>query len=327
MARGGDGERMTFALGHPSGEAGAVSLQIAPLDVPVLIEVASPRALGAVAEACRTWRGEAGRPPALRLRIERATELHGTGEAAIRLEGSRMTVRGPGVTAHAEVDAGIARCAVSSEYLANPEALRLEVLEPLLLMMLTQRDRTPVHASGFVVDGVAVLLAGRTGAGKSCLARAADAVGFQVLSDDTVYVQLLPRLTVWGWPGAAHVLPEDAPDAAAPTRVRGGKVKYVVPLRSASPAAIACHHAVLCVLSRSDGAPALSPISPADAKARLWPLDEGFDLLPGPIAAAVARLTAGGAWELQLSDDPAEAVGLLAASLPWLKETASFPAA
>ena len=65
-------------------------------------------------------------------------------------------------------------------------------------------------------------------------------------------------------------------------------------------------------------------ISSADVEARLWPLDEGFDLLPGPIAKAVARLSASGAWDLRLSADPAEAVRLLVASLPRLKDAASL---
>jgi hypothetical protein len=81
----------------------------------------------------------------------------------------------------------------------------------------------------------------------------------------------------------------------------------------------------LCLLSpQQAGEPALSRISSADVEARLWPLDEGFDLLPGPIAKAVARLSAGGGWDLRLSADPAEAVRLLAASLPRLREAATL---
>jgi hypothetical protein len=300
---------------------GTVAVEFAPLDVPLRIECRQA-ASSAIAAACRGWEGCANGPLApLRLRIRPSNALSGTGDVAIRADSARITLRGPGVTGHAEIGHGVADCAVSAAYLEHPVALRQEVLEPLVLMMLTRRDRTPLHAAAFVADGLAILLAGRTGAGKSCMARAADAAGFQVLSEDTVYVQLTPRLRVWGWPIATHLLPRDAPDLAGPTRLRGGKVKHVVALRSASPAAIACDRAVLCLLSRAeDGAAALGPVPAAEIEERLWPLDEGFDLLPGPIARALARLAADGAWDLRLSTDPAEAVRLLAASLRRLRE-------
>jgi hypothetical protein len=255
------------------------------------------------------------------LRIDRSAALAGTGQPAILADSERLTVRGRGVRGRAEVSQGFASCTVSTEYLEDPDALRRDVLEPLVLMLLTRRDRTPIHASAFIADGVAVLLAGRTGAGKSCLARAADQAGFQVMSDDTVYVQLEPRLRVWGWPTVVHLLAEDACGAKGPVRLRNGRVKHVVPLRSASQDPLVCDRAVLCVLSPAkESAPRLSPISTAAVEERLWPLDEGFDLLPGPIAQAISSLAAGGAWNLTLSADPAEAVRLLATNLPRLSE-------
>ena len=317
---------MNFALDNTWKKAGGARLKLAPLDVPLCIESASMES-AAIAAACAGWEGSPDGSPAMRVRIEVSAALSGTSDAQIRCNGQRLTICGAGVSACAEVEHGFADCVISREYLADPVVLRQEVLEPLVLMLLTRRDRTPVHASAFVIDGLAILLAGRTGAGKSCLARAADSLGFQVLAEDTVFVQLAPLFKVRGWPAAAHLLPRDAPDAAGPTRLRGGKVKHVVPLRSASRAAIACERAVLCLLSSPprDSAPTLVRISAAAVEERLWPLDEGFDLLPGPIAKAVATLSAGGAWDLSLSADPAEAVRLLAASLPQLRKTASIP--
>jgi hypothetical protein len=317
---------MNFALDRPSATAGAVTLRLAPLDVPLNVEHVEvpPDTIGA---ACRGWEGVASSPTVpLRLKVEPSPALSGTGHVEIGFDGIRMTVLGSGVSGRADVGHGSAECAISAEYLKDPVVLRREVLEPLVLMLLTHRDRTPVHASAFIVDGLAILLAGRTGAGKSCLARAADSLGFQVLAEDTVFVQLAPRLKVWGWPSVAHLLASDAPDAAGPTRLRGGKVKHVVPLRSSSRTAIACDRAVLCLLSPPcDGAPSLSRVSAAAVEERLWPLDEGFDLLPGPIARAVAALSAGGAWDLRLSADPAEAVRLLAANVPRLVRISSIP--
>lgn len=312
---------MNFAPHISSANDDAGTLRLAPLDVPLQVDC-TQAPLAAIAAACRGWEGRAdGRSMPLRLRIKPSNALSGVGGVTIHADSARITLRGPGVMGWAELGHGLADCSVSAEYLENPVALRHDVLDPLVLMLLTRRDRTPLHAAAFIVDGLTILLAGRTGAGKSCLARAADTAGFQILSEDTVYVQLAPRLMVWGWPLAAHLLPRDAPDLAGPTRVRGGTVKHIVPLRSASHTAIACNRAVLCLLSRApDGRPALSPIPATEVEERLWPLDEGFDLLPGPIAKVLARLAGGGAWDLRLSDDPAEAVDLLAASLARLSE-------
>ena len=316
---------MNFVLDKPFGKVGGATLDLAPLGVSLCIECVGI-APGTIAAACIGWEGGADGSPALHVRIEGSAMLSGMGDAQIRFDGDRLTVRGPGVSACAEVGCGFADCVISVEYLENPVVLRQEVLEPLVLMLLTHRDRTPVHASAFIIDGLAILLAGRTGAGKSCLARAADRLGFQVLAEDTVFVQLAPRLKIWGWPDVAHLLACDAPDAAGPTRLRGGKVKHVVPLRSASRVAMACDRAVLCLLSPPrEGAPTLNRVSAAAVEERLWPLDEGFDLLPGPIAKAVATLAAGGAWEVCLSADPTEAVRLLVANLPRLRKTASIP--
>ena len=314
---------MSFAFDKLSVAIGEVALALAPLDVPLRVECPHTAA-GTVAEACFGWQGRPdARSVPLRVRLEQSPALCGTGQAHIGYDGTVMTVRGPGVVARAAIDRGFAHCMVSADYLADSTALRQEVLEPLVLMLLTRRDRTPMHASAFIVDGLAILLAGRSGAGKSCLARAADAAGLQVLSDDTVHVQLAPRLVVWGWPTAAHLLAPDAPETAGPMRLRNGRMKRVVPLRSASQAAIAVDEAVLCLLSPPrEARPALSPLAAARVEERLWPLDEGFDLLPGPIARAIDRLSAGGAWDLRLSADPHEAIRLLVASAPWLRAAA-----
>lgn len=298
------------------------AVTLAPLGVPLRLEVGQGVGASAVAEACRGWDTPAiSLLPPQRLCVEPSRALTGTGGAVIRVDGPDVTIRGPGVVAHADLAEGAATCTVSSEYLLDPDALRQEVLKPLVLMLITRHDRTPLHASAFIVDGTAVLMAGRSGAGKSCLARAADALGFQVLSDDAVFIQLEPRLKVWGWPSAAHLLPHDAAGAAGPLRDRNGKVKRVVPLRSASDTAIACEQAVLCVLSRGVEA-SLAPISEPEVNRRLWPLDEGFDLLPAPTARVIAALSVRGAWDLRLSDDPHDAIRLLASSLAKLRETA-----
>jgi hypothetical protein len=314
---------MRKPMNDPATAATPRSLPLAPLDVSLNIEVGRALDMERLANACRRWAGpgihHVGR---LTISLEVAPDLAGRGDARIAIRGAAMTIDGPGVRARTVAGEKRATGFVSRDYLDDPGRLAEEVLEPLVLRLLTREDRTPLHASGIIVDGLAIVLAGPSGSGKSCLARAADAAGLQVLSDDVVYVQTSPGLRVWGWPTAAHLLPEDAGCGNLATRVRNGKRKYVFPLRSASVGPVSCRQAVLCVLARGRQ-PALKPIAAGEAMQRLWPLDPGFDELPREIAAAVRALSARGAWELSLSARPEAALRLLLASAHRLERTAS----
>lgn len=299
------------------------ALPLSPFGIPLRVDFSAmerPRDLDPAFEGWMAEGRAGGR--ALRLRIEQRDDLAGTQAARVSVRGTVVAIDGPGVSAWADSAAGLATCGISREYLAAPRRLREDVLDPMVLAMVAWRDRSPVHAAAFVADGVAVLLAGRSGAGKSCLAAAADRAGFQLLSDDTVYVQLKPCLRIWGWPRRAHLLPADAGEAAGPSRLRNGTLKQVVTLRSATPGPISAGRAVLCVLAKGGG-PRLSPLGGGEVSRRLFPLDPGFDMLPRQIGRALRALACRGAWELRLSDDPDAAVRLLSADLQRLKETAA----
>jgi hypothetical protein len=314
---------MHLSTSNSAAAAEPAALSLAPLDIPLIVELGRALDARAVAAACRGWLGTpSGKSPPLKLRVDCAPDFAGTGPARISMAGPVMEIAGPGVRASADPHRRLASCLVSGDYLADPQRLRGDVLEPLMLTLVTAQDRAPLHASGFIAGDLAIILAGRSGSGKSCLARAADTAGFQLLSDDVVYVQRSPHLRVWGWPGAVHLLAHDTTEADWPTRIRNGKTKYAVRLRSASASAIGCDSAVLCVLARGETV-ALRPIESAEALRRLWPLDPGFDLLPEAIGAAVAAIAARGAWELRLSGEPDEALRLLTASLPLLRKTAA----
>jgi len=240
----------------------------------------------------------------------------------VLVTGSTMKLEVAGATGRACADTQTAECRIACDCLESTTQLRNEVLEPLVLFLLTRPRRTPVHAAAFVAEGLGVVLAGPSGSGKSCLARAADAAGLQVLSEDTVYIQQEPRWRLWGHPRVVHLLPGDAAATAGPRRLRNGRLKHVLGLRSATSAPLNCDCATLCILERGAAKASLSRLSPPEAIARLWPLDPGFDLLERAIADALAVLTARGAWRLSLSADPAEAIHLLCANLPLLRETA-----
>ena len=224
--------------------------------------------------------------------------------------------------AWADAESGIARCALDPSLLAQEQVLRDEVLDPLLLFLLTRSGRTPLHAAGFIVRDLAVLLLGASGAGKSCLALAAARKGLHLLSDDTVYVQLQPELRVWGIPRAIHLLPGDAPEGTAGAlRLRNGRLKQAVPAGLCGRAPVA-RSAALCLLAPGRDA-RLERIGPDEVRSAADALEPGFDLLRTDIEAALARLGASGGWRLTLSADPAEAIDLLMRNLDRLEAGAA----
>jgi len=311
-----------FDTGAPSRPLTA-SLTLAPLGVPLDVEFVGSDEAEMLAAARLRWEGA---PPCsatrLYLRIEVCDDSEEAGPIRITVDDALMHVRGSGVEGSADPVTGRAACRVPSRYLASPDLLRSEILDPLVLHLLNRNDRAPVHASCFLAGGLAVLLAGPSGSGKSCLALAADAAGFPVLSEDVAYVQLRPHLRVWGWPGPVHLLPASAPlGRSFPTRVRNGKSKLAVPLGAVGPAALSQARAVFCVLKRGD-AVSLEPLLPEAAMQRLARLEPGFDTVAREVRAAHGALTRNGAWQLTLSADPAEAIRFVAANLARLCDAA-----
>lgn len=302
----------------------AATLAFAPLGIPLRVEVGRGIDPAAIEAACKAWRGPADEGArSIGLRIARSPALAGTGEPRIVVDGRKVEIAGQGAEGWGSVDTRLARCTVSDAYLADPHRLLEDVLEPLLLFMLAHFDRTPIHAAGFVADDLAILVSGPSGAGKSSLAFAADAAGWQVLSDDTVYVQRHPCLKLWGFPRAAHFSPEDCPVPHAHTRVRGGTVKHAVPFTDQRGMASA-GNAILCLLAHGSKV-ALTPLDAPEAIRKLPPLEPGFDLFMSESEAVYKLLTSRGAWLLTLSRDPAEAVALLADNLVRLRCTAGSP--
>jgi hypothetical protein len=312
-------ERHSASVGEPRARTQTRAL----FGMPLRVVTQDGRTELAVAQATRVW---AASPepaaPCLQLSVTVDRTPSGTANVAIDVAGQRLVLSGQGARGHADATSRTADCTVSEAFLLDPDLLREQVLEPLVLFMAARNGRTPIHASGFVLEDIAVLLAGPSGAGKSCLALAADDAGYAVLSDDTVYVERDP-LRVWGMSGAAYLLPADSAGVAvSKQRLRAGRLKNVVPLRSAAQhGPRACTRASLCLLTRGQK-PALHRIDTGEALARLAKLDSGFDLIRDRVMDAYARLASNGAWELTLSDDPAAAIALLAGSAPILRQSA-----
>lgn len=186
-----------------------------------------------------------------------------------------------------------------------------QAAETLLLFLLARSGRTPIHASAIMIGENALVLAGPSGTGKSTLALLAAQRGLQVLSDDAVYIQTDPQFRVWGLGGPVHVHPEDAPPGASAPRLRNGRLKLAIPLRS-SPGALSFADRATPILLKSGNQLELARMDADAARERLAQLDPGFDLLCEESDVAVcALLSAGEVWQLTLSREPNEALDLL----------------
>lgn len=303
-----------FSTPGPCGDAGA-SLALAPLGIALEVELVGSDDIGTLAAACRRWHGvPISAAPGLHLRVEACDDPEEGSPVRIAIEGKIMRLSG-GVIGAADPASGRASCRVPMRTFASPDRLRSEILDPLVLYLLGRNDRAPVHASCFAAGDLAILLSGPSGSGKSCLALAADAGGFPVLSEDTIYVQLRPQLRVWGWPGPVHLLPANAPQARAfATRVRNGKTKLAVPIGAAGAADVSKTRAVFCLLERGDTV-SLERLAPGEALQGLAHLEAGFDVMAEEVRAAHTALTRNGAWRLTLSAYPDEAIRFVAANL------------
>ena len=273
------------------------------MERPVLIESGDAALCSKLTQAYADWlepRPSDG--PPIQLTLEAADAEPDGSEIRIEVEGRRLRIDGAGVEGWADAVALTASCRL-------PRQLAREAVDTLLLFLLTRSGRVPLHAAGILVGTTAVVLAGPSGSGKSSLSLAAMTRGLRILSDDTVYIQLEPRLRIWGFPRPVHVFPADAPGFTGETRLRAGKLKTAVPLTRGSGRPVA-DGAVVVVLERGD-AVRLERIEPSVAAAALSRLEPGFDLLAEESARAIAAVTAAGAWRLTLGRDPGQAVEAL----------------
>jgi hypothetical protein len=282
-------------------------LKLSVMGRPVLIGASEAGLLDAAARSYAVWTGGArGTGAPIELTLEAGEQQWTGGEARIVVDGARLLLTGSGIEGWADVTSLSAFCRIPKGLELSPGDLAREAIDTLVLFLITRSGRVPVHAAGVRWGDVALVLAGPSGSGKSTLSLAAMARGLEILSDDTVYIQLQPGLRIWGFPRPVHVFPDDAPRFSPATRLRNGKLKAAVPLpeRQSPPVA---DRAVLILLERG-AAISLERVAPAAAMRALAGLEPGFDLLARESAAAAAALAAPGAWRLTLARDPAAAV-------------------
>lgn len=208
--------------------------------------------------------------------------------------------------------AGIAR--VHPMLLAQRQLFEEEVMDAVVLALVAQFDRHPVHAATIARDGQAVILYGASGAGKSTLAWMAHSAGLSVLSDDRAWIQLQPELRLWTerprvrlHPNAMQHFPAADRARVAIDATRGDK--FVATLDAGAEARAPIARVTPCLLARSASHATLERIGSdtvIDALSRDVPA--GFDRFPSRHAEVVANLAAAGGWRLALSADPWEAL-------------------
>ena len=208
---------------------------------------------------------------------------------------------------------------VTGELVADRDHFRDEMLQSITLALLSSYDRHFLHAAAVACGGRAILLAGASGVGKSTLSYLAHRSGLQVMSEDRVWIQQSPRLRVWGWPSRVHLRHEALAhfpeiDAVMRDTHGAGKQRHVVDVRESAAALprLYADDAVVCLLSRGDDAPLLTPVDRdvvVDALSR--DVAPGFDRHAERHLPSVRAIAAQGGWRLRLSRDPHEALPLL----------------
>jgi hypothetical protein len=217
-----------------------------------------------------------------------------------------------GGVARADAIRGEAEARVSNTA-AGALGFREWVLDHLVLFLVTNADRIPLHVAGVVRHGKALLLAGPSGRGKSSLTYAAMNEGWQVLADDAVYLQRRPERRLWSIARDIH-LPRHAsrhfPELAhASELVRAdGRAKIAVPVPSSARAPIPWSGSVaLCLLGEASGGgrPERVPDAVANDEMRAT-LQGGFSRFADAMDACTPWLTEGGCWRLPRAAAPRE---------------------
>jgi hypothetical protein len=233
---------------------------------------------------------------------------------------TRLIVHGPDLVAVADARRGHSIAYVGQALVERRALFRHTVLEAMTLALVSYHDRHPVHAAAVGRNGAAVLLWAASGTGKSTLAYAAHLAGLDVLTDDVAWVQLRPRMMVWGATASRRILlMPDARDrfpslaAAEPTLLASGKCKIPVDLGApARGAQMTADRATVCVLERAAGPTTLTRASADTIVAALTSRPgAGFDRYPKRLWACASALAAGGGWRLAVSSDPASAIPAL----------------
>lgn len=301
--------------------------KIPVLGVPVRFRSNSAEVMRRVEDAFLAWQDltlesslQSSEEVTVRIILQESVELQDEGSPPVhRLpERHRLVVSMGQNLALADSARRDAVAYVTPSLLERHEDFRYNILQCLVLFLVTARDRQPVHASAVMRDDVALLFSGPSGVGKSTVCYAAVRAGLQFMSDEAVYVQQRPTLRLWGLPGPIRLHPSARAhfpelESAVVLRQPNGNEKVVVDPRNAGkpPDRSVVERAGICILRRGT-AWALRRITPDELRERMSAqMEPGFDLFAETVPPLVAELGRMGAWEMTVAP-PADG------AVPWV---------
>jgi len=119
------------------------------------------------------------------------------------------------------------RIVVDAHAEADPCALRLFLLGPVMALLLHQRKMLVLHASAVVVHGEVIAFAGDKGEGKSTLAGAMTAAGYPLFCDDVLAIDLRDSDRIIAYPGFPQL--KLMPDSAEQIGLSSGDLPRIHP--------------------------------------------------------------------------------------------------
>lgn len=148
--------------------------------------------------------------------------------------------------------------------------IRLFTLAPAMGALLHQRRVIPLHASGFMVDGQAVLFSGQSGAGKSTTAAAFREKGYTLVADDVSVIYNdennqpivepgVPFVKLWR--ESFKLLDKEVP---ANGRIREEVEKYYFPVKNLIAKALPIKRIYILEKSNLISEPAIKTLSSID---------------------------------------------------------------
>jgi hypothetical protein len=293
-----------------------------PMGLNLRVSTDTPELAAAVCEAYELF-GAGDEAAALDLQFDfTQSAKRSTAEPNYRISGETAELRvGGQVVLSVDAASGVAHGCFPGNLVADRSFFRLHALHFALSAALPGRGYLGVHAACIAIKGAAVLLRGPRGSGKTVLAYAAAARGFQVIADSTVWMAP-DEATWWGIPrwiylrrSAEALFPEIA---AGRTVAWGGEVKVEIDLARVLPTAILpCvrRGIVVCIERQARETAAYLKTIPESQAFSLWSRGAAGNEVKAPnYQDRVARLLRERCYCLNSADDAGRALDLLAAA-------------
>jgi hypothetical protein len=111
-----------------------------------------------------------------------------------------LSAKATGVAFTADRRSGMAEAYVNPKTADLSDFFRINILECMVLFLITSSDREPLHASAVIRDQTALLFCGNSGSGKTTLAYNIFKRGADILADSATYISIRNGIQLWGDP-------------------------------------------------------------------------------------------------------------------------------